>query len=140
VLCVGASSLYSALRRLLVNGYVIAEGGASENNRRARFYWLEFRWLTEDTRAHSPMPLRWRCFVGFHDPSHAVIPHPCCVPAREVELSGHVVRCVGGAASIAPFLDPPNVRRRVATARELVGFLWAVMRDVAERQTGGLPT
>jgi len=40
VLQVGESSLYPALRRLLLNGWVKAEWGASENNRRARFYTL----------------------------------------------------------------------------------------------------
>ncbi len=38
VLKVGESSLYPALQRLLLNGWVKAEWGASENNRRARFY------------------------------------------------------------------------------------------------------
>ena len=38
VLWVGESSLYPALQRLLLNGWVTAEWGASENNRRARFY------------------------------------------------------------------------------------------------------
>ena len=40
VLQVGESSLYPALQRLLLNGFVRAEWGASENNRRARFYTL----------------------------------------------------------------------------------------------------
>jgi transcriptional regulator len=40
VLQVGESSLYPALQRLLLNGWVRAEWGASENNRRARFYTL----------------------------------------------------------------------------------------------------
>jgi transcriptional regulator len=40
VLQVGESSLYPALQRLLLNGWVIAEWGASENNRRARYYRL----------------------------------------------------------------------------------------------------
>ena len=40
VLQVGESSLYPALQRLLLNGWVKAEWGASENNRRARFYAL----------------------------------------------------------------------------------------------------
>src|SRR5580692_7087788 len=40
VLQVGESSLYPALQRLLLNGYVEAEWGASENNRRARYYTL----------------------------------------------------------------------------------------------------
>src|SRR5258706_5605609 len=40
VLDVGESSLYPALQRLLLNGWVTAEWGASENNRRARYYKL----------------------------------------------------------------------------------------------------
>src|SRR5215467_7367085 len=40
ILQVGESSLYPALQRLLLNGWVTAEWGASENNRRARFYTL----------------------------------------------------------------------------------------------------
>jgi len=40
VVQVGESSLYPALQRLLVNGWVKAEWGASENNRRARYYTL----------------------------------------------------------------------------------------------------
>ena len=40
VLQVGESSLYPALQRLLLDGYVRAEWGRSENNRRARFYTL----------------------------------------------------------------------------------------------------
>jgi PadR family transcriptional regulator, regulatory protein PadR len=38
VLEVGESSLYPALQRLLLKGYVDAEWGTSENNRRARYY------------------------------------------------------------------------------------------------------
>ena len=38
VLQVGESSLYPALQRLLLNGWVTAEWGSSENNRRARYY------------------------------------------------------------------------------------------------------
>ena len=38
VLDVGESSLYPALQRLLLNGWAAAEWGASENNRRARYY------------------------------------------------------------------------------------------------------
>jgi len=38
VLQVGESSLYPALQRLLLNGWLKAEWGASENNRRARYY------------------------------------------------------------------------------------------------------
>lgn len=40
VLQVGESSLYPALQRLLLNGWVKAEWGASENKRRARYYTL----------------------------------------------------------------------------------------------------
>jgi len=40
VLQVGESSLYPALQRLLLNAWVKAEWGASENNRRARYYTL----------------------------------------------------------------------------------------------------
>ena len=36
----GESSLYTALQRLLLNGWVVDEWGASDNNRRARFYTL----------------------------------------------------------------------------------------------------
>ena len=40
VLQVGESSLYPALQRLLLNDWVKAEWGTSENNRRARYYTL----------------------------------------------------------------------------------------------------
>lgn len=40
VLQVGESSLYPAVQRLLLNRWVKAEWGASENNRRARYYTL----------------------------------------------------------------------------------------------------
>jgi PadR family transcriptional regulator PadR len=40
VLQVGESSLYPALQRLLLKGWVKGEWGASENNRRARYYTL----------------------------------------------------------------------------------------------------
>jgi PadR family transcriptional regulator, regulatory protein PadR len=40
VLHVGESSLYPALQRLLLNGWVKAEWRPSENNRRARYYTL----------------------------------------------------------------------------------------------------
>ena len=40
VLEVGESSLYPALQRLLLNGWVKARWGVSENNRRARYYTL----------------------------------------------------------------------------------------------------
>ena len=37
---VGESSLYPALQRLLVNGWISGEWGLSDNNRRARYYAL----------------------------------------------------------------------------------------------------
>ena len=40
VLDVGESSLYPGLQRLLLNGWVKAEWGESENKRRARYYTL----------------------------------------------------------------------------------------------------
>ena len=40
VLTIGESALYPALQRLLFNGWVKAEWGTSENNRRARYYTL----------------------------------------------------------------------------------------------------
>jgi len=40
VLQVGESSLYPALQRLLLKGWAKAGWGASENNRRARYYTL----------------------------------------------------------------------------------------------------
>jgi transcriptional regulator len=40
VLQIGESSLYPALQRLLLRGWVKAEWGSSENNRRARYYTL----------------------------------------------------------------------------------------------------
>ena len=40
VLRIGESALYPALQRLLLRGWVKAEWGASENNRRARYYTL----------------------------------------------------------------------------------------------------
>jgi transcriptional regulator len=40
VLQVGESSLYPALQRLMLNGFLKPEWGLSDNNRRARFYTL----------------------------------------------------------------------------------------------------
>ena len=40
VLKIGESALYPALQRLLLNDWVKAEWGMSENNRRARYYTL----------------------------------------------------------------------------------------------------
>jgi transcriptional regulator len=49
----GESSLYTALQRLLLNGWVKDEWGASDNNRRARYYTLTAsgrKHLTAQTR------------------------------------------------------------------------------------------
>jgi transcriptional regulator len=43
VLQIGESALYPALQRLLLNDWVDAEWGLSENNRRARYYTLTSR-------------------------------------------------------------------------------------------------
>ena len=40
VLQIGHGSLYPALQRLLKLGFIVAEDGISENNRKARFYRL----------------------------------------------------------------------------------------------------
>jgi len=40
VLQVGESSLYPALQRLMLNGWIKGDWGPSENNRRARYYTL----------------------------------------------------------------------------------------------------
>src|SRR5258708_30955720 len=53
VLQVGESSLYPALQRLRLNGWVKAEWGASENNRRARFYTLTAAGRKQ-TPSHAP--------------------------------------------------------------------------------------
>jgi len=37
---IGPGSLYPALHRLEVQGWILSEMGVSENNRRARYYWL----------------------------------------------------------------------------------------------------
>ncbi|MEX2295731.1 MAG: PadR family transcriptional regulator [Gemmatimonadota bacterium] len=43
VLRIGESALYPALQRLLLNDWVKAQWGMSENNRRARYYTLTTR-------------------------------------------------------------------------------------------------
>src|SRR4030095_728050 len=53
VLQVGESSLYPALQRLLLNGWVKAEWGASENNRRARYYTLTAAGRRQLTAEHA---------------------------------------------------------------------------------------
>ena len=53
VLWVGESSLYPALQRLLLNGWVKAEWGTSENNRRARYYTLTAAGRRQLTAEHA---------------------------------------------------------------------------------------
>src|SRR5688572_25616778 len=53
VLHVGESSLYPALQRLLLNGWVKANWGASENNRRARYYTLTAAGRRQLTAEHA---------------------------------------------------------------------------------------
>ena len=70
---VGESSLYPALQRLTLDGYIEAEWGVSENNRRARYYTLtavgrkqlEIR-CDQNGRfsAASPCPRRSECRRG----------------------------------------------------------------------------
>jgi PadR family transcriptional regulator PadR len=58
VLDVGESSLYPAMQRLLLNGWVSAAWGVSDNNRRARFYKLTAagrKQLTAETREFDRM-------------------------------------------------------------------------------------
>jgi transcriptional regulator len=49
---VGESALYPALQRLLLDGWVKAEWGTSENNRRARYYTLTPRGRRQLAREH----------------------------------------------------------------------------------------
>src|ERR687894_885130 len=53
VLRIGESALYPALQRLLLNGCVKAEWGASENNRRARYYTLTATGRRQLTAEHA---------------------------------------------------------------------------------------
>src|SRR5215211_3619960 len=53
VLQVGESSLYPALQRLLLNDWVKAEWGTSENNRRARYYTLTAAGRRQLTAEHA---------------------------------------------------------------------------------------
>jgi transcriptional regulator len=51
---IGEGSLYPALQRLLLNEYVEAEWGTTENNRRARYYKITAagrKQLAEETRS-----------------------------------------------------------------------------------------
>jgi PadR family transcriptional regulator, regulatory protein PadR len=53
VLRIGESALYPALQRLLLNGWVKAEWGTSENNRRARYYTLTAAGRRQLTAEHA---------------------------------------------------------------------------------------
>ena len=53
VLRIGESALYPALQRLLLNGWVKAEWGTSENNRRARYYSLTAAGRRQLTAEHA---------------------------------------------------------------------------------------
>jgi transcriptional regulator len=53
VLTIGESALYPALQRLLFNGWVKAEWGTSENNRRARYYTLTAAGRRQLTAEHA---------------------------------------------------------------------------------------
>jgi PadR family transcriptional regulator PadR len=59
VLTVNQGSLYPALRRLEERGWIEAEWGTSENNRRARFY----RLTTEGRRQLAAETTSWEEFV-----------------------------------------------------------------------------
>ena len=60
VLHVEEGSLYPALQRMLIKGWVKADWGASENNRRARYYTL-----TGAGRRHlKAEAVRWLAFSG----------------------------------------------------------------------------
>jgi PadR family transcriptional regulator, regulatory protein PadR len=60
VLRVGQGSLYPALHRLEAQGWIASEWGASDNNRKAKFYQLTAtgrKQLTSEREA-------WECFTG----------------------------------------------------------------------------
>jgi PadR family transcriptional regulator PadR len=59
VLQVNQGSLYPALRRLEERGWIVAEWGTSENNRRARFYEL----TTAGRRQLAHETASWESFV-----------------------------------------------------------------------------
>ncbi|HEU5154360.1 MAG TPA: helix-turn-helix transcriptional regulator, partial [Gemmatimonadales bacterium] len=60
VLEVNQGSLYPALQRLEQKGWIESEWGATENNRKARYYWL-----TDDGRAALGMETEsWRRYVS----------------------------------------------------------------------------
>src|SRR5277367_2907093 len=60
VLQVGHGSLYPALQRLLKLGFIAAEDGVSENNRKARFY----RLTAKGRKQLSTEASRWQRLTG----------------------------------------------------------------------------
>ena len=68
VLEVGESSLYPALQRLLLNGWVIAEWGVSENNRRARYYTLTAAGRKQLAAEHSHWKQMTEAIAGLMEP------------------------------------------------------------------------
>ena len=66
VLQVGESSLYPALQRLLLDGYVTAAWGLSENNRRARYYTLT-------SSGRKQLAAEWKEFERVVEAIHAVL-------------------------------------------------------------------
>jgi len=60
VLQVEQGSLYPALHRLIRRGWILAEEGLSENNRRAKFYRLTAKGRKQLALEHS----RWEKFAG----------------------------------------------------------------------------
>jgi transcriptional regulator len=68
VLQVGESSLYPALQRLLLRGWVHAEWGSSENNRRARYYTLTPTGRKQLTRERQAFD---RLILAIHKVLHA---------------------------------------------------------------------
>lgn len=60
ILQVEQGSLYPALHRLIKRGWIQAEEGVSENNRRAKFYRLTAKGRTQLAIEHT----RWEKFAG----------------------------------------------------------------------------
>ena len=60
VLQVEQGSLYPALHRLIKRGWITAEEGTSENNRRAKFYRLTAKGRKQDSPLRPPSGKSWR--------------------------------------------------------------------------------
>ena len=87
---IGEGSLYPALQRLLVNGWVEAEWGVSENNRKARFYRI--------TSAGRNSP------VKRYSPALSVRPAPC---SRIASLNSASPRITPASTSRRPIAPTP---------------------------------